>query len=202
MFTRSILALLATVALSGCVASAVGADDAPPDTFVLLTPQAEDDPSAPRGPQLLVPEPSTLEVLAGSRIVVRVSDREVQYLANSKLADTLVRYVQVKLRRTLEGARGIGAVGLPGEGLAIDYQILTEIRTFEVDVRVPSQARIEIAVKVLNDRSGNVIAQRVFRGAAPLGTVGEDANAAYIAALDAALDDALVRIRQWTASTV
>ena len=202
MFSRFALAVLAVTALSGCVASAVGADDAPPDTFVLLTPNAEEDPGTPRGPQLLVPEPSTLDVFAGSRIVVRVSDREVQYLANSKLADTLVRYVQVKMRRTLESARGVGAVGIPGEGLAIDYQVLSEIRSFEVDVRAPSVARVELAVKLLNDRSGNIVAQRAFRASARLGPVGEDANAAYLAALDAALDQALVDIRRWTASNV
>ena len=200
MFARSAIALLAALSVSGCVASAVGADEAPRETFVLNTPDAVDDLSPARGVQLLVAEPSALEVLVSPRIVVRVGAREVQYLGNARLGDSLTRMTQIKLRRTLEGARGVGAVGLPGEGLAIDFQVLTDIRAFEI-VSGPAQtARVALAVRLLDDRSGNVVAGRVFRASAPVGPTPD--NDAYIAALDAALDNALIDIRAWVAARV
>ena len=218
--TRSLLIpalLAAALGTSGCVASAVGADEQPNVTFDLVTPAAVDrDVSPARGVQVLVAEPSALGVLASQRVLVRVGPREVQYLADARYADTLTRLTQFKLKRTLESARAIGAAALPGEGLAIDYQILTDIRAFEVRVGAStvevagqtvlptgSDAFVSLTVKILNDRTGNVVASRVFDASAPVGPVADgNVGDAYLAALDAALDRALVEIRSYVAARV
>ena len=217
--TRSLLIpalLAAALGLSGCVASAVGADDEPNVTFDLVTPAAVGDVSPARGVQVLVAEPSALGILASQRVLVRVGPREVQYLADARYTDTLTRLTQFKLKRALESARSIGAAALPGEGLAIDYQVLTDIRAFEIRVgdgtalvagpaALPSArtAFVSLTVKILDDRSGNVIASRVFDATAPVGpTTDETVGDAYLAALDRALDDALVSIRSFVGSRV
>ena len=149
-------------------------------------------------------------------MVVRVGPREVQYLADARYADTLTRLTQFKLKRTLESASRIGAAAVPGEGLAIDYQVLTDIRAFEIRVgdgttlvagpTVIAPARsafVSLTIKILDDRSGNVIASRVFDAAAPVGPItDENVGEAYLAALDVALDRALVDIRGYVASRV
>ena len=212
------LALLALASLtSGCIASAVGADDEPNATFDLVTPAAIEGTSRASGVQVLVPEPSALATLASQRIVVRVGAREVQYLAGARYQDTLTRVTQFKLKRTLEASPAIGAAALPGEGLAIDYQVLTDIRAFEIRTvpvlvastdraatAAPRSAFVSLTVKLLDDRSGNVVASRVFERSAPVPAVTDDAavGEAYLAALDAALDDALVDIRAFVASRV
>ena len=210
------LVLAAALAGSGCVASVVGADDEPNVTFDLVTPAAIDnDVSVARGVQVLVAEPSTLATLASQRVVVRVGPREVQYLADARYTDTLTRLTQFKLKRALEGAPGIGAAAIPGEGLAIDYQVLTDIRAFEIRVGegttlvagptpdpLPraTSAYVSLTIKILDDRSGNVVASRVFDRQVPVGPiVGENVGDAYLAALDAALDAALVDIRAYVA---
>lgn len=201
MSVRSALVVLAPLVLGGCVASAVGADEAPNATFLLNTVEAVDDLSPASGVQLLVPEPTAAEVFVSPRVVVRTSAREVQYLGNARLGDRLTRLTQIKLKRALESGRGIGAVGLPGEGLAIDYQVLTDIRAFEIVAGPPARAQLALTIRILDDRSGNVIAGRVFRAGAPL-SAGELTNEAYIAALDVALDTALVEIRAWVVRQV
>lgn len=202
MSKRSLLALLAPLVLSGCIASAVGADEAPDETFLLDTPNAVGELSAARGVQLLVPEPSAVEVVVSKRIIVRVGPREVQYLGGARLGDSVTRLTQFKMKRALEAGRGIGAVGLPGEGLAIDYQVLTDIRAFEIVAGPPSIARVALTVRLLDDRSGNVVAGRVFTASAPVPGGTSTTNDRYLAALDIALDAALIDIRSWVVARV
>ena len=202
MSTRCLLALLAPLMLSGCIASAVGANETPDETFLLDTPDAVGELSPASGVQLLVPEPSAVEVVVSKRIIVRVGPREVQYLGGARLGDSVTRLTQFKLKRALESGRGIGAVGLPGEGLAIDYQVLTDIRAFEIVAGPPAVARVALTVRLLDDRSGNVVAGRVFTASAPVPGGVEVVNDAYLAALDAALDNALVDIRGWVVARV
>ena len=208
--------LFAALATSGCVASAVGADEEPNVTFDLVTPAAVGEVSPARGVQVLIAEPSALGTLASQRVLVRVGPREVQYLAGARYTDTLTRLTQFKLKRALESASRIGAAALPGEGLAIDYQIITDIRAFEIRVGdgtavvagpalLPStrDAFVSLTVKILDDRSGNVIASRVFDASSPVGPVTDDnVGDAYLAALDAALDRVLVDIRTYVAGRV
>lgn len=220
MTRAPLIALILAAALSGsgCVANIVGADDEPNVTFDLVTPAAIDDVSASRGVQVLVAEPSTLATLASQRVVVRVGPREVQYLADARYSDTLTRLTQFKIKRALESSPGIGAAAIPGEGLAIDFQIITDIRAFEIRlgggetvVAGPTpdplpratSAYVSLTVKILNDRNGNVVAARVFDTQVPVGPiVGENVGEAYIAALDAALDAALIDIRAFVSARV
>ena len=202
MNARVIFAMLCILPLSGCLASAVGADEAPAETFVLPTEVAVTDPSPSSGPQVLVPEPITLDTLSSPRVVVRVGEREVQYLGETRYADTLTRLTQIKLKRALEGGRGIGAAALPGEGLAIDFQVITDIRAFEVRLGANDRAFVSLGIKLLNDRTGNVVAQRVFQSSALviLPTDEELRNDAYVAALDQALEGALIEVRDWVSA--
>ena len=190
--------LSAAVVSAGCSLSS-----APDETFDLVTPAAVDQTvSEARGVQLLVAEPKTIEILASKQVVVRVGERAVQYLGGVRLADALPRFAQFKIKRALEGSRAVGAVGLPGDGLAIDYQIITDIRAFEIRTDGPETAFVSLTVKVLDDRTGTVIASRVFDAAAPVAGTATVENEAYIAALDTALDNALVQVTNWVGQRV
>src|SRR5690606_29104899 len=131
--------------------------------------------------QILIPEPAALKSLDSEQVVVRVSQAEIQYLAKSQWGDRLPRMVQSKLVEAFENSGRLGGVGKPGQGLAIDYQIVTDIRTFEVDTSGTDMAKVEISVKILNDRNGTVRAQQVFTGSVP---VSGSENRDFIAALD------------------
>ncbi|SMF68368.1 cholesterol transport system auxiliary component [Xaviernesmea oryzae] len=183
-----LLALPLVAALvSGCGSKANN------DTFDLsLTPSGE-GPSA-RNRQILVPEPTALKLLNSEQVVVRVSPSEIQYLANSRWGDRLPALVQSKLVEAFENSGRLGGVGKPGQGLAIDYQVVTDIRAFEVSAGSPRVATVEISAKLLNDRNGTVRAQGVFKATAQ---VSGAENRNFIEALDRAFAKVGAEIVDW-----
>ena len=94
--------------------------------------------------------------------MIKPSPGVIQYLAGAQWADRLPRIVQARLAETFQRSSNFTGVGKPGEGLAIDYQVLTEVRAFEVEVNGGERAEIELYVKLLNDRNGVVRASRTF----------------------------------------
>jgi cholesterol transport system auxiliary component len=188
--SKAFIALpLAALLLAGCGTKANN------DTFDLaLTPMA-DAPSSARNRQILVPEPTALKSLNSEQVLVRVSPSEIQYLADSQWSDRLPRMVQSKLVEAFENTGKLGGVGQPGQGLAIDYQVVADIRAFEIDTSGADAANVEISVKILNDRNGSVRAQRVFRASVPVS--GQD-NAQFVTAINRAFAQVGAEIVDWT----
>lgn len=188
LFVLPLTALL----LAGCGSKATN------DTFDLsITPSAQGQSAKNR--QILVPEPTALKSLDSEQVLVRVSPSEFQYLADSRWGDRLPRMVQSKLVQAFENTGKLGGVGKPGQGLAIDYQVVTEIRSFEIDSSGPRTAKVEISVKILNDRNGSVRAQSVFAASVP---VSGEGNAKFIAALNRAFAKVGAEIVDWTLRSI
>lgn len=176
--------------LAACGSKAVN------DTFDLTASVSEiATPASARNRQLLVADPSALKALDSEQILVRVSGAEIQYLSQSQWSDRLTRVVQSKLVEAFENTNRLGGVGKPGQGLAIDYQLITDVRAFEISAEGADRGVVEISAKLLNDRNGTVRAQRVFRAEVP--SSGTD-NAAYVAALDRAFARVTADIVGWT----
>ena len=112
--------------------------------------------------QVLIAEPSALKALDGQNIVIKPAPGVIQYLKGAQWADRLPKVVQARLADTFQKSGRFGGVGKPGEGLAIDYQVIVDIRAFEVSVDAGNAADIELFVRVLNDRNGQVRASRTF----------------------------------------
>ncbi len=163
------------------------------DTFDLSATVAGDGPAA-KSRQILVPQPTTLNALDSNQILVRVSSSEIQYLSNSQWGDKLPRMVQSKLVEAFENTHKLGGVGVPGQGLAIDYQVVTDIRSFEIDTSGRQAAVVEISAKILNDRSGTIKAQSVFRKVVP---VSGSSNADFVKALNVAFAGVAGDIVDW-----
>lgn len=183
--------------LSGC--ALLGGGPAPLDTFELTT-----TATAAAGPQrgrtqVLIAEPTALQSLDGQEIVIRTSPGSIEYLSGAQWSDRLPRVVQVRLAEAFQASGRLAGVGLPGQGLAIDYQIVTEIRTFGVRVNGGALADVGLFVKVLNDRNGSVRASRLFTAQAPVSGTG---NVAYAAALDQAFSQAIGELVPWALSAM
>ncbi len=164
------------------------------DTFDLSITPASKGASA-RNRQILVPEPTAVKSLNSEQVVVRVSQSEIQYLAESRWSDRLPVLVQSKLVEAFENSGRLGGVGKPGQGLAIDYQIVTDIRAFEVSAGSPRVANVEISAKILNDRNGTVRAQSIFKASLP---VSGAENRDFIEALDRAFAKVGAEIVDWS----
>jgi cholesterol transport system auxiliary component len=177
------------VSLAGCFGAS-----ADKDTFSLSAVPEVTGPSA-KNRQILIPEPTALKALDSEQVVIRISGVEIQYLSKARWSDRLPKMVQAKLVEAFENTGRLGGVGKPGEGLAIDFQIVTDIRAFQVETNGATQASIEISAKLLNDRNGTVRSQKVFSASVPVSGAG---NRAYIAALDAAFAQVTSEIVAWT----
>ena len=190
-FFRALALLAVTVPLGACGGKANN------DTYSLSSVPSVQGPSTSR--QILVPEPTALKALDSDQIVVRLSGSELQYLAKSQWGDRLPRMVQSKLVQAFENTGKVGGVGKPGEGLAIDFQVVTEIRSFEVDTSSGTNAVVEIFAKIVNDRNGTVRAQRAFRASVPVSGTGAPN---YIKGLDRAAANVVADIVRWTLTAI
>jgi cholesterol transport system auxiliary component len=183
------LPVAATLMLAGC--SFLGAE-AGTATYDLTAPRGITAPRATSA-QVLVPEPVTLRALDTDRIVVRPKPSEVNYLAGAQWSDRLPRLVQSRLVEAFENTGKVKA-GRPGQGLQIDYQVVTEIRAFEYDASA-RKVRVEISAKLMDDHNGRVGAAEIFTGEVDCAS---DSGSAVTSALDSALTTQLRAIVAWS----
>lgn len=188
----SCLTILVSFTMSAC-AALPGGGPAPLDTYELSAPSVGTQGHSRR--QILIAEPSALKAFDGQNIVIKPADGSIQYLKGAQWADRLPLIVQARLAETFQRGGSFAGVGKPGEGLAIDYQVIAEIRSFEVRVASGERAVVELYVRLLNDRNGEVRAASSFSATAPVSGSG---NQAYVAALDRAFGDAAAQIVRWT----
>ncbi|WP_245439376.1 ABC-type transport auxiliary lipoprotein family protein [Aminobacter sp. MSH1] len=189
----TLLLAAAALTLSGC-ASLFVSTPPPLDTYELTAPSVTGRSGSSRR-QILIAEPSALKSLDGQSIVIKPSPGSIQFLKGAQWSDRLPRILQARLAETFQRAGGYVGIGKPGEGLAIDYQVIVEVRSFEIRVGGAAQAEVELFVRLLNDRNGQVRASRVFNATAPVSGAGNDD---YVAALDAAFGQAAADIVKWT----
>lgn len=191
-----IVAIAMLSVLTGCAGGLGKAS--PPDTYALSSaPEVPGERS--RNRQILINEPTALKALDSEQIVIRPTPSSLQYLANSQWSDRLPKVVQDKMVQAFENSGRVGGVGRPGDGLAIDFKILTAIRAFEIKADTGESAVVELSAKLLNDRNGVVLASKVFRATAPVSGSG---NAAYVQSLDRAFEEVVRDLVNWTLSRI
>lgn len=184
--------LLCALLVSGC--SSIGGV-APLDTFDLAAPEAVKAGPRKGKIQVLVTEPQALKALDSENIVVRNGASQIQYLAGAQWSDRLPKIVQARLIQAFEKSGRFGGVGRPGEGLAIDYQIITDIRAFGIE---DGMAVVEIGAKLLNDRNGVVRSSKTFEASV---RAGSGANA-FVGALDQAFSGVAADIAAWAGKNI
>lgn len=190
--------LLATIGLAGCSTVTVK------QTFDLSTANlavVNQSSAVKRKPvQILIANPSALKALDGQDIMVQSNGASISYLKDSQWADRLPNLVQARLVQAFEDTRRLAGVGRPGDGLAINYQIISDIRVFGINsAQSPEKADVEIAVKILDDRTGNVRATQIFKAQSPVHGTGNDA---YAQALEFAFSEATSQIVNWTLTKI
>ncbi len=190
------ISLSLALAVAGCAGSS-----APDAYYGLTTPAAAEAGRAGRAArvQVLVPAPRALQALDTSSIAVVDTGPVYTYFPKAAWTDTLPKVVQAKIVQSLENTRGLRGVGLPGEGLLIDYQLQSDLRAFELRIDGQDRAVVEMMVRLVNDRNGRTKASRIFRTEVPAkSTSVTDA----VAAMNAAADAVLREISAWVLSNV
>jgi cholesterol transport system auxiliary component len=187
-----------TLVFSLAACAGLGGNTKALDTYDLAVPTVNEKGPRKSAIQILVAEPQALKALDSESIVIRTGPSAIQYLGGAQWGDRLPKIVQARLIQAFENSERFGGVGRPGEGLAIDNQIITDIRAFEVRTNGTDVATVEIFAKLLNDRNGVIIASKVFKNSVSAGT-GSDA---FVRALDAAFDTTASEIVTWAAAKI
>ena len=191
-----VAALAATLMLAGCAGG--GTPDA---LYGLVAPSAIETSTPARAArvQVLVPAPRALQALDTSAIAVVDEGPVYTYFPKAAWTDALPKVIQAKMVEALENTRGLRGVGMPGEGLLIDYQLQTDLRAFELRVDGQDRAVVEVMARLVNDRNGRTRSSRIFRSQVPArSTDVRDA----VAAMNQAADAVLREMAAWVLSNV
>ena len=172
----------------------------PPETYDLSGPNAVPGVTQGTAAQILISEPTALKLLDSDRIVVASGPR-LYYFPDAQWPDRLPRVYQARAIEAFEKSKKAKAVGRPGEGLSIDYQIITNIRSFQyrAETKDSGYAHVEVFVKIMDDRDGRIVATRTLTGDAP---VSASTSVDIVAGLDAAMSQVLIELVRWTLSVI
>ena len=188
---RFVVLLFAVGFLSSC--ALLKSPPPPRDTYDLVAPTVAGQIAGGTPAQVLVKLPTALKSIDSNRMVVRTGRSEITYLAGTQWSDTVPRLVQAKLVEVFENTGATGATAKPGDGLVIDVQLVADLRRFEVQ-QDKRRVLIEMSLKLLSDKSGRVIASKVFTATAA--TAGDEASD-YVSAFDRAFEEFAVDVVSW-----
>lgn len=147
---------------------------------------------------LVIQYPTASATLGQDKILTRNGGELKPFAPDAKWSDMLLEEVQSSFVLSFENAGFLGQVSRPVEGVTGDYQLLTDIRNFEILIGSPSSANVEFSVKIL-DSEGRIVGARVFRASRP--TYSDDAAGAT-GALDAAFGSTLPDLVVWVSTTI
>jgi len=114
---------------------------------------------------LLVSKPVASAMLDSDRISVRPAQGEITVYKSAAWTDTAPDLVQSALVHRFEDSGRILSVARPGAGVRGDFQLQTELRSFESVYTAPNhpEVRVEIYAKLVKTADGSVVAARAFR---------------------------------------
>ena len=182
----------ASLALGGCAGDKV-------EAIYSITAAPEVPAEGATAAQILIPEPAALQSLNTANIAVAPSPNTLSYYEKVAWEDTAPKVFQRVMLATFQNSGRVKATGLPGQSLLINYQIVTELRAFQAETFDADRARVEVAVKLLNDSNGRVLDSRTFEATVPLAGDGPDSASL---GLETASRAVAAEVLQWTLSRI
>jgi len=170
----------------------------PSPSYELTAPRGFPGSAKPPKGQLVVPEPTALVALETQKILIRLDEGGSVPLDNGQWSDSLPKLLQAKIVQSFENANYLRAVARPFEGLTADFQLLIDIREFQLSTASEPVGEIELSAKILGE-NGRILDARIFHAAAP--AKAADAKAAA-AALDAAFNKAATELVVWVSGVI
>jgi phospholipid/cholesterol/gamma-HCH transport system substrate-binding protein len=174
-------------------------------TYYDLTAPKSFPPSEKAGKaQLVVLEPTALVALDTQRIIFAPGAGAAPPVETAQWSDSIPKMLQARIVQSFENSKYVGAVARPMEGLAADYQLAIDVRSFQIRPDKSSAespagspvAQVEFAAKVIGD-GGRIAGSRTFSAVVP----APDTRAAgAAAAIDAAFGKAATDLVVWAGS--
>ena len=167
-------------------------------TYDLTAPRDFPPPTLPAQAQLTIAEPTGVLMLDTQKILVRPKAPADPSFESARWSDTLGKLVQDKILQSFENSHYLSAVARPFEGINSDYQLMIEIRSFQVTTTPEPVAVVELSARLV-DKNGRIKASRVFRSTQPA-KIADAAEAA--AALNAAFGKVAKEIVIWSSEAI
>lgn len=187
--------LLRTVVLLAPLALLGGCGGATPLTFDLAALPGQARPGT-AARSIVVSEPVGLQPMEADRIIVREPGGSLSFLGGGQWADRLPRLIQTRVIQSLENTGRLRSVSRPGDKVPSDYQLVSEIREFDINSGT-GEAVVDLSAKLIAEGSGRVVNARVFTARVPVAKVDPQSAAA---GLDAALSQVLGDLVRWVNS--
>jgi len=147
---------------------------------------------------LVVPEPTTLMGFNVDKILLQPAEGESVPLADARWGDNLPILFQARLIESFENAGYARSVSRTRDGVASDFQLLIDIRSFQISTASQPTAEIDFIAKLV-DKDGRIISASTFQGTAPVS--GTDAPA-YVKALDEVFAKLMTELVEWTTTAL
>jgi phospholipid/cholesterol/gamma-HCH transport system substrate-binding protein len=170
-----------------------------PPPKVVYNLQAAAAPASPGKPlrgQLVIPEPSTVVMFDTQRILFSPANDQAEF-ANAQWADTIPRLLQARLIQSFENYDIAHAPLRNADGVEADYQLLIDIREFQVEAGTEPTAKIAFSARLL--KQGKVVAARLFSASQAVDKVDPPA---VVAAFDTAFASIAKELIAWTVQTL
>ncbi|MEH2520987.1 phospholipid/cholesterol/gamma-HCH transport system substrate-binding protein [Bradyrhizobium sp. AZCC 1610] len=191
-----------TSGLDGIVAGLermTGGGAAPPQKIIYdLTPlQSFVSPKKALKGQVTIPDPTTVVMLETQRILFS-PNRDVKGFADVQWADSIPKLLQTKLIQSFENYDIAHAPLRSVDGLDADYQLLIDIRSFQVKGDPDASAVIGFSARILS-KNGRLVASRLFLQSSKLDKVDP---LSAVAAFNDAFDNIATELITWTADAL
>lgn len=194
--SAAVIALqLALASMLGGCAALLGGNTKPVPTFDLTAPADFTAPRIGTG-QLAVGAPTALAVLDTEKVLVEAAPGQISYLSDAQWSDRLPALFQARLIEAFENGNRARSVARPGSGVTTDFSLLTDLRAFGIQAYEGegSVAVVEVSAKIVNDRTGRIIAAQVFKARV---ATSSTSGPAATRAIDQASDEVLVQLVKW-----
>jgi phospholipid/cholesterol/gamma-HCH transport system substrate-binding protein len=176
-----------------------GPENAPPVMYDLTAPTSFPPIDKTLQDSIVVQEITTVLLYDTQKILVRPSGSEGPTFEHARWADTLPKLLQERIVNAFENAKFLGKVTKPIEGVTPKYQLLIDLRHFQVTVADGKDvADIEFSAKLM-EGEGKMVAAKIFHATLPT-NVKDAATAA--AALNQTFQKAVTDLVVWTVASV
>ena len=128
-------------------------------------------------------------------VVTPTGERSTAFQA--KWPDTLSRVVQSRIVQSFENAGFLKTLGRQPDGLKVDYQLLIDLRTFQIVASETPTAEISFSAKIVGE-NGQILGAKLFNVSVPASITDQ---AGVSAALNQAFDKVVTDLVVWTFKT-
>lgn len=147
--------------------------------------------------QLVVPEPDVVGSVFSDEVAVVTPTGERSTAFQAKWPDTLSRVVQSRIVQSFENAGFLKTLGRQPEGLKVDYQLLIDLRSFQIVTSETPTAEISFSAKIVGE-NGQILGAKLFNVSVPA-TITDEAGVS--AALNRAFEKVVTDLVVWTCKT-